>query len=119
MLIAEDDENSYILISTILKKKYKLLWAKDGDSAVEMWRQKHPDIILMDLRMQNMDGLSATREIRKDDKKTPIVCITAYAFNSDHEAATKAGCNAFLTKPISGTLLKETISYLLSLRTTG
>lgn len=119
VLIAEDDENSYILISTILKKKYKLLWAKDGDSAVEMWRQKHPDIILMDLRMQNMDGLSATREIRKDDKKTPIVCITAYAFNSDHEAATKAGCNAFLTKPISGTLLKETISYLLSLRTTG
>lgn len=113
ILIAEDTESNYILISTILKKKYTIIWAQNGIETLEKYHNEHPDLILMDIRMPEMDGLEATRRIRSEDKKIPIIALTAFAFDSDKNKTLATGCNAYLSKPINAQLLKDTIKELL------
>ena len=75
--------------------------ATDGQEAVEKVRSCVPDIILMDMSMPNMDGLAATRAIRKMPQKQPhIIALTANAHRSDYEACIRAGMDSFLTKPV-------------------
>lgn len=100
ILVAEDISSNYLLISAMLGKQYRLLHAVNGREAVEIHR-KHPvDVLLMDMKMPVMDGLAATKEIRKFDSKLPIIALSAYAFESDRLAALEAGCNEYLVKPI-------------------
>lgn len=109
VLVAEDTNSNYLLVSAILKKDYVLYRANDGVEAVEMSRTIEPDIILMDICMPNVDGLDATVQIRAFNPNVPIIAVTAYAFESDHQRAMDAGCTDFLTKPISIVKLKEII----------
>lgn len=113
VLIAEDTENHFILLSTILKKKYVFFWAHNGQEAIELYQQEHPDIILMDIHMPEMDGLEATRHIRESDKNIPIIAMTAYMHDHDRHQVETAGCNAYLAKPVNATLLKRTIQELI------
>ena len=114
VLVAEDTESNYLLVSTLLRKDYIVEWAQNGAQAVEMCRRLHPDIILMDIRMPEMDGLEATGEIRIFDKHTPILALTAFAFENDREKALQAGCNAVVTKPIMASKLKTEINKYLA-----
>ncbi|WP_321480086.1 response regulator [uncultured Bacteroides sp.] len=114
ILIAEDTDSNYDLLKAILGKTYNVLRAKDGVEAIQMYDEGKPDLILMDIKMPNMDGLSATKEIRKQSSHIPIIALSAYAYAYDKEAARKAGCNEFLTKPFSQALLKETLTKWLS-----
>lgn len=109
VLIAEDTDSNYLLISSILRKEYTLLHAHNGKEAIEFHQKYHPAIILMDVKMPIIDGIEATRMIREQDTHTPIIAVTAFAFDQDRHRTLEAGCNDFLTKPISGPLLKETI----------
>ncbi len=99
ILVAEDNDSNYLLIKTMLKG-YHLERTRDGVEAVELAAQKKYSVILMDMRMPNRDGLEATRMIRQFDPQIYIVAVTANAFESDRECAMRAGCNAFITKPI-------------------
>ena len=101
ILIAEDIESNYMLIKAFIGKKYRCIRAGDGAEAVKLFKEKSPDLILMDIKMPGMSGLDATRIIRKHSEKIPIVALTAFAFESDRLAAMKAGCNDFITKPLS------------------
>lgn len=101
ILIAEDVESNYILVKSLIGENYTLLWAKDGMEAVEMYKEYQPDLILMDIKMPRMNGLDATHIIRTYSKDIPIIALTAYAFETDKEKAFEAGCNDFVTKPIS------------------
>lgn len=74
-----------------------------------MFEELHPDLILMDMKMPNLDGLDATKIIRELSPKIPIIALTAYAYECDRQAALKAGCNEFLTKPYKQEELKELI----------
>ena len=74
-----------------------------------MYKQYHPDLILMDIKMPRMDGLEATHIIRSYSKEIPIIALTAYAFETDKELALEAGCNDFVTKPISEKILKRAL----------
>lgn len=109
VLVAEDTDSNYLLISAILRKDYILEWAQDGIEAVEMCRRLQPDIILMDIKMPRMDGLEATKAIREFNQEVPILAVTAFAFEKDKEEALEAGCNGFVTKPVAATALKEEI----------
>ena len=71
--------------------------------------QDYPDIILMDMKMPNLDGLDATKIIRELSPGVPIIALTAFAYDHDRKAALEAGCNDFLTKPFTQEKLKETI----------
>ena len=101
LLVAEDVDSNFLLMNTVLVKEYKLIRARDGREAVDMYKENHPDLIFMDIKMPYMDGLEATRLIRGYSKDIPIIALTAFAFESDRERAIEAGCNDYLTKPVS------------------
>ena len=101
LLVAEDVDSNFLLMNTVLGKKYKLIRARDGREAVDMYKENHPDLIFMDIKMPYKDGMEATRLIRGYSKDIPIIALTAFAFESDRERAIEAGCNDYLTKPVS------------------
>lgn len=113
ILIAEDTYSNYLLLSVILHKYYKLEHAVNGQEAVEMFKAQPFDIVLMDTKMPIMDGLEATREIRKINQTIPIIALTANAFDSDHQKATAAGCTEYMTKPIVAKDLLEMLKKFL------
>lgn len=113
ILIAEDVESNFLLLKVLIGKKYKLLHAWNGIEAIKLFNEEKPDLILMDIKMPEMDGLEATRIIREKSKDIPIIALTAFAFNDDRTRTLEAGCNDFLTKPISSLLLKETLEKYL------
>lgn len=82
-------------VKDIVRKRCNLLWAKDGEDAVNQFKEHQPDLILMDIKMPHMDGLEATRLIRSYSKEVPIVALTAFAFESDKDRAIEAGCDDF------------------------
>ncbi|MFW5756781.1 MAG: response regulator [Tangfeifania sp.] len=103
ILIAEDDDTSYALLQVYLAKgNYRLLRAVNGKQTIEMVKE-NPGIslILMDLKMPVMDGYEATREIKKMNKDLPVIAQTAYALAGDSQKALDAGCDDYVTKPIS------------------
>lgn len=108
ILVVEDIQSNFLLVSALLKK-YNLLHAANGKEAVEIVRTQPVDMVLMDMKMPVMDGLTATKEIRKFNKQTPIVALTAHAFESDQIAALEAGCNDYLVKPINRVKVMQTL----------
>lgn len=107
ILIVEDNSSNYLLLASLLRKDYELQHAENGQEGVEIYQSWNPDLILMDIKMPVMDGLTATALIRKQDTKIPIIITTAFAFEQDKVNALQAGCNDFLPKPINSTQLKE------------
>ena len=89
VLIAEDTDSNYILTKAILGKEYHLERAKDGMEAVNMFVEINPDIILMDMKMPNLDGLDATKIIRELSPGVPIIALTAFAYDHDRKAHSK------------------------------
>lgn len=113
ILIAEDEESNFLLLKTILKKHCNVLHAKTGKELLEIYKEKHADLILMDIKMPEMNGIEALKEIRTFDKDIPVIMQSAYAFENDMEQARQAGCNGFVTKPINIKMLKSTLSSFL------
>lgn len=101
ILIAEDNDSNYLLMTYVLKNHYEFSRARDGREAVEMVEKEAYDLILMDLRMPIKDGLQATREIKAKHADLPIIALTANAFDSDRERSLAAGCDDFISKPVS------------------
>ena len=107
ILVAEDTESNFLLLSIILRKDYEILRAFNGAEAVEICRAEHPDLILMDIKMPVMDGLEATRQIREAGSSVPIIAVTAYAYDSDRAKALDVGCDDYIAKPLTGDVLKK------------
>lgn len=99
ILIAEDNDSNYLLIKKLLKDN-QLTRAITGVEAIEKIKAQTFDIVFMDMRMPVMNGLEATSLIREFNQTTPIIALTANAFDSDRENALAAGCNHFMTKPV-------------------
>ncbi len=102
ILVAEDNDSNFILMSYILKKHFQFERAKNGKEAVDKVEEGNFDLILMDIKMPIMDGLEATKIIKANHPDLPIIALTANAFDSDRVLALEAGCNDFLSKPVSG-----------------
>lgn len=115
ILVAEDDDSNFKLIKAIIGKKCDIEWAKNGSEIVELFRKQGGEAkaILMDIKMPIMNGLEATRLIREEGCKIPIIMQTAYAFSSDRENAMNAGANEVLVKPITLSVLRTTLSNYL------
>lgn len=116
ILIAEDEDSNFRYLEMVLNKtNAKIVWAKDGIEAVDMCKKVVPDLILMDIKMPNMDGLEATKEIKKTHPEIPIIAQTAFAMENDERLSLEAGCNSYLSKPIKANKLMEVLStFLLS-----
>lgn len=101
ILIAEDDLTNYRFLETLLRmKKYECLHASDGIKAIEMVENNDISLILMDVRMPNLDGLEATKILRENGHDIPIIAQTANAMSDDRQLALNAGCSDYLAKPI-------------------
>ncbi|MGR3762147.1 PAS domain-containing protein [Roseobacteraceae bacterium NS-SX3] len=112
VLLAEDNRTNRLLVQKFLAGiPLDLMEAENGRQAVGLCRAERPDIILMDMSMPELDGISATREIRALDIPQPaIVALTANAFDSDREACLAAGMDRFLQKPINKIRLLQTLA---------
>ena len=99
ILVAEDEDSNYELVKIVLAKRYRLMRAVNGIEAVTFCEDEHPDLVLMDIRMPDMNGLDATRIIKEVNHDIPIIALSAYAFDENSREAKAAGCNGFLAKP--------------------
>lgn len=115
ILVVEDDESSAFLLGEILKVTgANVDYSTDGEHAIEFIRQ-HPDtdLILMDIHLPQKDGFTATREIKSIASEVVVIAQTAYALSKNYREAREAGCDDFLTKPLSpGYLLSRMNDFL-------
>lgn len=102
ILIVEDVEWNRDLLVQLLEGDYEVVQAEDGRQGLEMAQAEHPDLILMDLSLPQMDGWELAASIRgtEDIRDVPIIAVTAHAMAGDEERAMEAGCNDYITKPI-------------------
>ena len=110
ILVAEDNDSNYILMTYILKRDYQFKRAKNGAEAVDMVNEGGFDLVLMDIKMPVMDGLEATKKIKELHPDLPVVALTANAFDSDRQLALNVGCDDFLSKPVSSEKCLATIA---------
>ena len=112
VLVVEDNENNMYLIGFILKKNgYDVIEAKTGEEGIETAIKEKPDLIIMDIQLPGIDGLEATRRIRKSEAEgeISIIALTSYAMAGDKEKALKAGCTGYIEKPINSDTIMEKI----------
>jgi CheY-like chemotaxis protein len=112
ILVAEDDDLSYFLINETLKKNnISSIHAVDGKEAVDIIRDRHDiDLILMDIKLPVMNGLEATREIKKINPDVPVIAQSAYAGQEDIQRSIEAGCDDYISKPVDIRLLIDKIN---------
>ena len=113
ILVAEDMDCNYELVKAILEERYSVLRANDGIDVVTKYESSKPDLILMDVRMPGLDGLSAAGIIRELNPTIPIIATTAFAFETDREMALAAGCNEYMSKPLEAEKLKTMVERYL------
>jgi CheY-like chemotaxis protein len=116
ILVIEDNELNMKFVKGLLQiGGYSMLEANAAETGIDMTREHPPDLILMDIQLPGMDGLSATRKILSDAdlKHIPIVALTSYAMEGDKEKALAAGCTGYITKPIQKESFLNAISQYL------
>lgn len=116
VLLVEDTEDNRFMMRRLLEMSgYRVVEAMNGDEAVRLARAESPQLILMDLSLPVIDGLAATRLIRKlpEFESTPIIAVSAHDTSDFQSEAIQAGCNSYVTKPIDFSELEELIDKLL------
>jgi len=116
VLLVEDTEDNRFMMRRLLEMSgYSVVEARNGEEAVRMAKEAHPELILMDLSLPIIDGLAATRRIRQlpEMKSVPIVAVSAHDTADFHAEALAAGCDRYITKPIDFSELEVLIGKLL------
>ncbi len=117
ILYVEDNPDNRMLVRRILlSEDYALLEAKDGSEALNVLKNEHPDLILMDINMPDMDGytLTATIKAMPGFERTPILALTANVMRGDKEKTLEAGCDGYIQKPLDiDQLIREVERFLL------
>ena len=116
VLLVEDTEDNRFMMRRLLEMTgYRVVEAMNGEEAVRLAQKESPQLILMDLSLPVIDGLAATRLIRKlpDLESTPIIAVSAHDTSDFQSEAILAGCNSYVTKPIDFNELEQLISKLL------
>jgi CheY-like chemotaxis protein len=116
ILVVEDNDLNMKLVRSLLEMgNYHVLEAMEAQTGIQLAREHRPDLILMDIQLPGMDGLTATRVIKGDDalKDIPVVAITSYAMEGDEGKSKEAGCAGYIAKPIdTRSFLKTLTQYL-------
>jgi two-component system, cell cycle response regulator DivK len=116
VLLVEDTEDNRFMMRRLLEMTgYRVVEAMNGEEAVKLAKTESPNLILMDLSLPVIDGLAATRLIRKlpDLESTPIIAVSAHDTSDFQSEAIEAGCNTYVTKPIDFAELEHLIAKLL------
>jgi CheY-like chemotaxis protein len=116
ILVVEDNELNMKLVRSLLQlENYQIIEADNAEKGIQLARDHHPDLILMDIQLPGMDGLKASELISNDEdlKDIPIVALTSYAMEGDKEKALAAGCVGYISKPIETRSFPEAIAKYL------
>ncbi|MGQ9607811.1 MAG: response regulator [bacterium] len=112
ILVIEDNDRNRRLVKILLNSKgYDVIEAKTGEEAIKYLQDEKPDLILLDIQLPNMDGLTLAKNIKSKPelKDIPIIAVTAYAMKGDKERVLEAGCDAYVSKPIDTHALPELV----------
>jgi len=115
LLVEDTEDNRYMMRRLLEMTGYRVVEAMNGEEAVKMAASESPQLILMDLSLPVIDGLAATRLIRKlpQLESTPIIAVSAHDTSDFQSEAIDAGCNSYLTKPIDFNELEQLIAKLI------
>lgn len=115
ILVAEDIEANYLYIEAVLMQtQANVIWTTDGDlTAEKCLKDNSIDLVLMDIQMPGLNGYQATRIIKKQRPRLPVIALTAFASNNEKEKSIEAGCDDYLTKPIRPQQLLDTMNRYL------
>jgi signal transduction histidine kinase/CheY-like chemotaxis protein len=118
ILLAEDNRVNQVVASRMLEKMgHSIVLANNGNEALSLLSQETFDLVLMDVQMPEMDGITTTQKIRASEVNScshiPIIAVTAHAMSGDRERCVAAGMDGYITKPINGRALEETIATVL------
>ncbi len=122
VLVAEDNAVNRELLRELLESRgYNVMEACDGQEALQMIEQTHPDILLLDIGMPVLDGLAVVRQIRKNPSfaTLPVLAVTAYAMRGDRENVLNSGFDGYLSKPINARDLGNELERVLQKRQDG
>ncbi|MFO7828325.1 MAG: response regulator [Bacteroidales bacterium] len=101
IVIAEDEQINFLFLKAVLKPtKAKIIWTKTGRETIDICKSDKVDMVLMDIKMPDINGLEATKEIKKEFPNIVIIAQTAYAMEEDERASLEAGCDDYISKPI-------------------
>ncbi|OOP57508.1 MAG: two-component system response regulator [Candidatus Brocadia carolinensis] len=104
VMVVEDNEKNRKLVRVVLKAKgYNVIEATTGEEALNLLKNQKPNIILMDIQLPGIDGLTLIKQIKADSvtKEIPIIAVTAYAMKGDEQKILDTGCEAYMSKPIN------------------
>ena len=116
ILVIEDNESNLYLITYILRHNgYTVLEARTGEEGVKIASEKKPDLIILDIQLPGIDGIKTARRIRalKTEGDIPIIALTSFVMDKDHERVLAAGCNGYIEKPINPETIMTEIEQFL------
>ena len=116
VLVIEDNAQNLRLLRAVLElEDARVLEAQRARAGIEIARRERPDLILMDIQMPDMDGLTATRILKNDPqtREVPVVAVTASVLDMDQDQTREAGCSGHITKPIDPATFVETVAAFL------
>ncbi len=117
ILLIEDNAVNRRLAQFLLKSQGYEVWeVTSAPEAFESLKERRPDLILMDVQLPGMDGLTATRQLKADPgtRDIPVLAVTSYAMKGDEAKALAAGCSGYVTKPIDKTLFLQAVAEALA-----
>ena len=111
LLVEDHEDNRRIARHVLSKGGYEVIEAETGTAGVEMAEKTRPDLILMDIQLPGLDGYEATRRIKANPalRSIPVIAITSYALSGDDQKAREAGCDDYLSKPVSPRVILEKV----------
>ena len=115
-MVVDDFDDTRLMMKLWLEKKgYRVVEAENGDDAVRIAASERPNLIIMDLEMPVVDGLSATRRIRSLEllSDVPVIAVSAYGADEYRDRALQAGCNEYVSTPFEPAALEELMKNLL------
>ncbi len=103
VVIEDNDLNLKLIVATLVKSGFRVLQSKDAEGGIELIREYLPDLVLMDIQLPGMDGLTATQHLKSDPltMKIPVVALSAHAMSVHEKKAAAVGCCGYITKPFS------------------
>ena len=116
ILLIEDNPVNRRLVEFLLKSKgYEVWWSSSAPEAFKLLKEKQPDLILMDIQLPEMDGLTATKHLKADPetRDIPVIAVTSYAMKGDEDKAREAGCNGYIAKPLDKAVFLEMVAKTL------
>ena len=114
VLVVDDFDDTRLLLRTWLERRgFRVVEAENGLQAIDQTETESPDLIIMDMQMPGLDGLSATRRIRKSHDSVPILAVSAYGADQYREQALAAGCNEYVSTPFEPATLEGIIQSLV------